>query len=52
MTREQEESIKKLVNIGLTYSVDYIYLLQDIKSILDGKQINPDKINKDDYLDF
>lgn len=52
MNKEQEKSIKKLVDIGLTYNVDYTYILQDIKAILDGKDIIEESINRGDYLDF
>lgn len=43
------EKIRELVDIGLRYSVDYIYVLQDIKKLLDGKDVN---ININNYLDY
>ena len=43
------EKIKELVEIGLRYSVDYTYVLQDIKKLLDGKDVN---ININHYLDY
>lgn len=51
---KREKAIRKLVNIGLNYSVDYIYILQDIESLmeLDLDKINIEKINKEDYLDY
>lgn len=42
------EQIKLLVNIGLNYNVDYIYILEDIKKILEGKIVN---IQLENYLD-
>lgn len=52
MNKEQEKSIKKLVDIGLQYSVDYRYILQDIKSILDGGQLKSENILVENYLDY
>lgn len=51
MTKEQEKSIKKLVDIGLGYNVDYIYILQDIKRILDGCNLPSECIFAENYLD-
>lgn len=50
----REKAILKLVKIGLDYSVDYIYILQDIESLLymDKKQIDIDKIKVENYLDY
>lgn len=42
------EKIKELVNIGLKYNVEYVYILEDIKKLLNGIDI---KINVENYLD-
>ena len=52
MTKEQEKSIKKLTDIGLQYNVDYIYILQDIKRILEGGQLKEENIFVENYLDY
>ena len=49
MNKETIEKIKKLVEIGLNYNVDYIYILEDIKKLLSGIDI---KINLENYLDY
>jgi hypothetical protein len=46
--KEKLDKIKQLVEIGLGYNVDYIYVLEDIDTILNGKDI---KINIENYLD-
>lgn len=47
----KEKMIKKLVNIGLHYNVDYIYVLEDIENVLEGKITDIDKIKLENYLD-
>jgi len=42
------EKIKELVNIGLKYNVEYVYILEDIDKLLKGIDI---KINIENYLD-
>lgn len=42
------EKIKELVNIGLKYNVEYVYILEDISKLLKGIDI---KINIENYLD-
>lgn len=49
MNKKQIEDIKKLVNIGLNYNVDYIYILEDIEKVLNNKDI---KIDVKNYLDY
>lgn len=50
---KKEEAILKLVDIGLNYDVDPIYILQDIEGIvhMDKKNIRVEDIKVDDYLD-
>ena len=49
----KEEAILKLVNIGLNYDVDPIYILQDIEGIvyMDKKKIKVDDIKPEQYFD-
>ena len=49
MKKEYLDKIKKLVEIGLRYSVDYIYILEDIEKLLNGQDV---KIKIENYLDY
>ncbi len=49
MKKELLKKVKELVDIGLRYNVDYTYILQDIKKLLEGKDI---KIDVEHYLDY
>lgn len=48
MKKEHLDKIKELVEIGLKYNVDFTYILQDIKKLLNGQDIT---INIEHYLD-
>ena len=50
---KKEMAILKLVNIGLNYDVDPIYILQDIEGIInmDKKNIKVEEIKLENYLD-
>lgn len=50
MIASEIKCLKKLVEIGLTYDVDHIYVLEDIKKILNGGHIDYDKINPENYM--
>ena len=54
MLNRREKAIKKLVDIGLNYNVDYIYILQDIESILSLKKEDIDLkgISAENYIDY
>lgn len=41
------DKIKELVNIALTYDIDYIYILEDIQKLLNGQDI---KIKIENYI--
>ena len=47
MKEEVKTKIEKLVNMGLQYDVDYTYILEDIKKLLDGEEVY---INIQNYL--
>lgn len=42
------ELINELIEIGLQYNVDYIYILQDIQKLIKGQKIT---IQVENYLD-
>jgi hypothetical protein len=48
MSKKEKDLINELVDFALNYNVDYIYVLEEIKNILNGKVR---KINLNDYLD-
>lgn len=50
MIASEVRCLKKLVDIGLNYDVDRIYVLEDIERILNGQHIDYDKINPEDYM--
>lgn len=43
------KAIKKLVDIGLNYDVDRIYILEEIERILNGKEVKIKDIKVEDY---
>ena len=45
-----EKTLRKLVEIGLEYSVDQTYILEEIESVLNGKKIDPEDIHPEDYM--
>lgn len=51
MTETQEKVIKKLVDIGLNYAVDRIYVLEDIERVLNGKNYKLSDIKPENYYD-
>lgn len=46
-----KKALKKLVEIGLTYSVDYVHILEKMEKILNGEQVDENKIKPEDYFD-
>lgn len=45
-----KRAIKKLVEIGLKYDVDKIYVLEEIERILNGKEVKVKDIKIEDYM--
>jgi hypothetical protein len=45
-----KRAIKKLVEIGLKYDVDKIYILEEIERILNGKEVKVKDIKIEDYM--
>ena len=50
MDKNLKEVIGKMVDIGLEYNIDYVYLLEDIKEALEGKEYSLNDIRPENYM--
>ena len=47
-----EEKMRQIIKFALTHNVDYIYVLEDLLKILNGKEIKITKELLESYLDY
>ena len=46
---DRKDELIKLIDFALSNDVDYIYVLEDIKAALEGKRVNLDPENYEEF---